>query len=229
MANKNTYGKERMMKKVIVGLLVHVVLWRVVTLKQKRSRFDEATAESTLEQTPSEIPSELDAASEAEEALFSGLQECRWEPTRSRLLAHFDVNGDGRLDAIGARQPSREARRPSTHARARARFALGRRMARVKFIRWVYDADGSQSLDEVEKELLRADLEARCDARAGMMLENFDMDGDGDLSESEMDAARDARRAHHRERFEARLAEADTDGNGELSREEKARGARASS
>ena len=61
----------------------------------------------------------------------------------------------------------------------------------------------------------------RCDARAGMLLENFDLDGDGDLSESEMDAARDARRAHHRERFEARLAEADTDGNGELSREEK--------
>ena len=182
---------------------------------------DEATAESTLEQTPSEVPSELDAASEAEEATFSGLQECRWEPTRGRLLGRFDLNGDGRLDAVERADLRESLEDLPPHARARARFALGRRMARVKFIRWVYDADGSQSLDEAEKELLRADLEARCDARASILLENFDSDGDGELSESEREAARDARRAQHRERFEARLAEADTDGNGELSREEK--------
>ena len=104
---------------------------------------------------------------------------------RGRLLGRFDLNGDGRLDAVERADLRESLEDLPPHARARARFALGRRMARVKFIRWVYDADGSQSLDEAEKELLRADLEARCDARAGMMLENFDSDGDGELSESE--------------------------------------------
>ena len=61
----------------------------VVTLNREVT-LDEAMAESTFEQTPSEIPSELDAI-EAEEAFVFGPAR-RWEPTRSRLLAHFDLN-----------------------------------------------------------------------------------------------------------------------------------------
>ena len=182
---------------------------------------DEATAESMLEQTPGAEPSELDAASNAEEQAFSGLNECRWEPTRSRLLERFDSDGDGRLSDAERVELRESLEELPPHKRRQIRYALGRRMARLKLLKWVYDADVSQSLDEDEKALLRADLEERCSQRASMMLEHFDEDGDGTLSDEELEMARDARRAAHRERFEERFDAADTDGDGVLSRDER--------
>ena len=67
------------MKKVIVGLLACGAV-ACGDLEGGEITLDEATAESTLEQTPSEVPSELDAASEAEETAFSGLQEADGSP-----------------------------------------------------------------------------------------------------------------------------------------------------
>ena len=195
------------MKKVIVGLLACGAV-ACGDLEGGEITLDEATAESTLEQTPSEVPSASSTLHLRPRKQRSPDFKSADGATRGRLLARA-------LISMAMEDWTRSS--VPTFARALKTCHPMREPGRdlrlddgwlEQFIRWVYDADGSQSLDEAEKELLRADLEARCDARASILLENFDSDGDGELSESEREAARDARRAHHRERFEARLAEA---------------------
>ncbi|MBI4820653.1 MAG: hypothetical protein HY791_30595 [Deltaproteobacteria bacterium] len=86
---------------------------------------------------------------------------------------------------------------------------------------WIYDTDGDGALSDVEREILRADLEARGANLEARQLAEFDADGDGALSDTEIEAARAARRAEHEARRAADLATYDADGDGRLSHEER--------
>jgi hypothetical protein len=85
---------------------------------------------------------------------------------------------------------------------------------------WIYDADDSGELDEAERAILEADLEARGAAIEARTLAEFDADADGLLSDAELEAARSAHRAAQEARRAAELVTYDTDGDGRLSREE---------
>ena len=111
-----------------------------------------------------------------------------------------------------------EGDRPEGEGRPDARRP---RHHKLKRLRWIYDTDSSGSLDEEERAVLQADLEARCENIRATMLENFDADEDGSLSEEERQAAHDARRENHQQRREDRRTNADTDDDGEVSREER--------
>ena len=83
-------------------------------------------------------------------------------------------------------------------------------------IEW-FDADGDGTLNDTEKEAMKAAMEAR-KAKA---LANFDADGDGTLSDTEKETARAAGKAKREEIKTAMLAQFDADADGKLSAEER--------
>jgi hypothetical protein len=80
----------------------------------------------------------------------------------------------------------------------------------------VYDADGSGTLEAAELEQLKADIEARCEARLAKLVAEFDADGDGTLSDEEWATAHAALRERFQHRHAERVRELDADGDGAL-------------
>jgi Ca2+-binding EF-hand superfamily protein len=80
----------------------------------------------------------------------------------------------------------------------------------------VYDTDGSGTLEAAELDQLKADIEARCEARQAKLVAEFDADGDGTLSEQEWAAAHEALRERFARHHAERVRELDSDGDGTL-------------
>lgn len=180
---------------------------------------------------------EGDAEGTAEEAPSVEEQySCSFDEIRQRLRNRFDQNGDGEVTDEEQEElneafddgeevdndASGELGRPGRgQIRERIRDAKRRhRHHKLRRLRWIYDADNSGSLDAEEKATLRADIEARCEAKRAFILETFDTDGDGVLSDEEKEAARSAKRARHQERRDSFFDAVDSDGDGQISREE---------
>jgi Ca2+-binding EF-hand superfamily protein len=185
------------------------------TLDTAAALSSESTGEDPVEDAVAGDGDVDGAAAEAAEAGFDAPQPldlgCGIRRTiRQRIKDHFDVNGDGALDA-SERDELRDA--VGDHPRAKLAFVKLGIKARHhvwKRIVWAYDADGSGSLERDEKVALAKAVQARCEARRERILANWDKDGDGDLDDGEL---RDAITAHmqaRRARFVSLLARIDT-------------------
>ncbi len=128
---------------------------------------------------------------------------------RRRLLAQYDRDADGRLDA--------DERRAMLQA---IRVEAETELAEMRRHQWDDDGDGVLSPDErarMEAEL--ADRRQRAEAwRHDRELDRWDADGDGELDEAELAAMRadraeqDRRGEETRRRWEMRLYDLDEDG-----------------
>lgn len=167
----------------------------------------EESVDSALDQEPGELSVTCD---------FSGMRE--------QIVARFDENGDGVLDA-----EERAAVREELENRPRARAALHRLLGghRPRFhlyarVRWAFDADSDGQLSDEERAEMVAALEARCQLRKAEFLERYDANGDGSISPAELAAAvREARAAFQAKKAEL-LAEWDANGDGTLDEAERA-------
>lgn len=197
---------------------------------------DEATYLSALEEEDMGTE-EGDASGSAEEAPDVEEQfACSFDQIRERIRNRFDRNHNGNVEDEereemneayndgdeGEASEDGELGRPNRQ-KLRKRIRNARRQHRhhkLRRLRWIYDADNSRSLDDEEKANLRADIEARCEAKRAIILENFDADGDGTLSDEEKEAARAARRERHQERRQNFVDNVDANDDGHISREE---------
>lgn len=89
---------------------------------------------------------------------------------------------------------------------------------RAAFLLGLYDADGSGTLEAGELSTLKADIEARCQARLAKLVAEFDANGDGTLDASEWQTAHNA--LH--QRFQDHRAELDQNGDGDVDHDEQA-------
>jgi hypothetical protein len=76
-----------------------------------------------------------------------------------------------------------------------------------------YDTNGDGKLDDTERAAMRADRQAKREARKEKMLQKFDTNGDGKLEPSE-------RAAMQEERAEKRFTKLDANGDGVISKDE---------
>ena len=199
---------------------------------------DEATYLSALEDEDLGTE-EGDESGSAEEAADVEEQfACSFDEIKERIRTRFDRNGNSEVeneeqeemneaysdddDDDASKEDDGELARPN-RPKAHEGDRDARRLHRhhkLRRLRWIYDADNSKKLDDAEKANFRADIEARCEAKRAIILENFDTDSDGTLSAEEIEAARAARRARHEERRETFVGNTDDNGDGEISREE---------
>jgi hypothetical protein len=137
-------------------------------------------------------------------------RECRFVDFRRKVVAEYDVDGDGGLD-VDERRALRDdfAPRPLR----RRLHALFHGLVRLE---WIYDADDSRHLDGEERDALRADLELRCMNREAWLLETYDEDGNGELSDEEWSAAVEDLAARKQARRDAFLETYDTNEDGRL-------------
>lgn len=127
----------------------------------------------------------------------------RGNSPRQEMLAHFDANGDGKLDET-ERAAAREAGQES--GRLQGAFMQG------------YDADGNGTLSDAEKAKAQADWKA--------FVAKHDTDGNGQLSRAESKAAREAWAKEHPEAAARLRAAVDKDGDGTISRKERRQAAK---
>lgn len=189
----------------------------------------------------SAVPGEDDATATDEDRGVH--RDCSMNAVHERLLAEADTNGDGELseeERAAMERPFGEhgPRGPCVEQSAAASSEEGSRPPRAmcrggghargphgpasfRRLLWIYDADASGELDDAERAILEADLEARAAALEAATLAAFDADGDGTLSDAELEAAREAHRAEREARRAAELATYDADGDGRLNREER--------
>lgn len=185
----------------------------------------------------SAVPGADDATATEED---SGVhRDCSTSAVHERLLAEADTDGDGVLsdeERAAMERPFGEhgPRGPCAGTPSASEARPGRGMCRgggrgrgphgpasFRRLLWIYDADSSGELDDAERAILEADLEARAAALEAATLAAFDADGDGALSDAELEAAREAHRAERETRRAAELATYDSDGDGRLNREER--------
>ncbi|RME71127.1 MAG: hypothetical protein D6781_04945 [Verrucomicrobia bacterium] len=128
---------------------------------------------------------------------------------RERIVAMYDEDGDGKLDAVEREVlfEDIEAGKIEVPAGFGPRGGKGRQGPPPEILDQ-YDADGDGVLNAEERDALHADIEAgvvppppgRCGENRRMgpppeILEQFDVDGDGVLSPAEHEALRDAIKA----------------------------------
>jgi len=121
------------------------------------------------------------------------VQGCGFEHIASKLAEHADVAADA---ASGAAKD---------HGDGRAALLVR-----------LYDADGNGTLDDSELSTLKADIEARCEARFAKLLAEFDSNADGALDATEWAAAEAALHARFEQHHREHMQKLDTDGDGEL-------------
>ena len=85
----------------------------------------------------------------------------------------------------------------------------------------VYDADGDGELSDPEREELKADLEAGCEAQKDLLFARLDADGSGEISKEELEGAREAHKAKHEAKRAEIVEQYDADGDGRLSKDER--------
>jgi Ca2+-binding EF-hand superfamily protein len=138
------------------------------------------------------------SASGSEPFLVEG---CGFGLIAQRVLERYDTNTNGELDTDELNAIADEFGDPGE---------------RLELLLSGYDTDDSGDLDAAERDLLVADIEARCETRRTRLLEAFDADGDGTLDEAEREAARLALRERFAGRHAARVGEFDRDADGRL-------------
>jgi Ca2+-binding EF-hand superfamily protein len=143
---------------------------------------------------------------------------CDFAARRAAVLAQYDVNQDGKLEAS-----ERAALRADIGERIESRpggrlIAAIHRLHLHAFLRlkWAFDENNDGVLSPDERTALVDAMEARCEARRAKVLAKWDTDGDGKLSEQELAAARAAWRAQLKAKYDAILAQYDTNKNGVL-------------
>ncbi len=213
-----------MQKQIAIAGILALALWGCGQVDDE-ALIEEATYTEALSEGDGEgltgVPEgeEDGVVDEEAEASLDGeaqlSETCSLEALRARVMARYDRNGDGRL---GPAERAALAEDLGPYPGLRHRWARHFRLQRMK---WVYDADEDGHLSQQERAELRADLEARCEARRAALLEHFDADQSGDLDAGEWEAARAALRARVQARVQAVLAEFDANGNGQLDEGEK--------
>jgi hypothetical protein len=149
---------------------------------------------------------------------------------RSRVMASFDANRDGRLtgdERDKANAALLSGKLPGRGGGVTARAPVAPVARRMQDLLHGFDEDGDGRLSDEEfdawREARREEFEQR---RLEMELQHFDTDGDGQLSEEEQAALEtfQGRLAGLGERLRERLI--DEDGDGEISDEERGRAIR---
>jgi hypothetical protein len=167
----------------------------------------------------------MDDAAAGDDAELGALPDaaggpCDFEARRQAVLAEYDANGDGKLDAS-----ERQALRADLEGNVdRPRFArVGWRFRRhmLVAVRWAFDEDGDHRLADDERSAMVDALQARCEARRAAVIARHDANGDGILDETERASARAAFRAAVQAKHQALLAKYDANGNGTLELAEK--------
>ncbi|MCA9312120.1 MAG: hypothetical protein KDA21_12985 [Phycisphaerales bacterium] len=175
--------------------------------------------------------------SEAERAAAREAHDARKAERIAEVMARFDVDGDGLLNAEevaelldrGQRGPGgpggpgdMEFGGPERRGFGGpdGRRGPGGRMDRRGMLEH-FDTDGDGTLSDAEREAARAEGKQRLDDFRGRMLEQFDTNGDGELDATEREAAHQARRAEMEARRAEILKEFDADGDGQLNKEER--------
>jgi Ca2+-binding EF-hand superfamily protein len=143
---------------------------------------------------------------------------CEFATLRREVIVRYDRDGDGELDAaelatlrkdFGGKPPRGQVRNVA-------------RLERIKWLRWVYDANADRKLDLDEWRALKHDLDARCRNHAAELVQRFDQNRDGRLDDVEWTAAREALAARFAQQHARVLAQFDVDHDGRLSARERA-------
>jgi hypothetical protein len=150
---------------------------------------------------------------------------CGFERIVEKVVARFDANGDGSLDASERGQIQSDfADDDSDHAAgadagvsAHGHLLHGRAALLVA----LYDTNADGTLDATEIATLKADIEARCEARLAKLVAEFDTNGDGTLDDSEWKAADAALHASFEAKHTDRIKAVDTNGDGKISLAER--------
>ncbi|NTX56684.1 calcium-binding protein [Myxococcus sp. CA039A] len=144
-------------------------------------------------------------------------QACDFSEHRRTVLAKYDDDGDGALNARELRELKADVGERRDTLRPRL-TQLGRRARHWAFwrVRWAFDENGDGALSAEERTALVDAMEARCQRLRTERLEQHDTNGDGTLDEAERQAAREARRARWEARRQERLGTYDANDNGVL-------------
>jgi Ca2+-binding EF-hand superfamily protein len=184
--------------------------------------------------------------SEATDPEPAHVPACGFEHIVSKVIAHYDTNGDG---SVSADERARldgdfgdhdgDDQEDGSRADAGPAGAGGGADAgppvgkghpgghgRVATLISLYDSNDDGTLDATEIAALKADIEARCQARLDKLIAEFDVNGDGKLDDTEWKAVEAALHARFQENLGAVLAKFDANGDGKLSLDE-AKSARA--
>jgi Ca2+-binding EF-hand superfamily protein len=185
--------------------------------------------------------------SEATDPEPAHVPACGFEHIVSKVIAHYDTNGDGSLSAEERAQldgdfgdHDGDDQGDDKRADAGAAGAGGSAAdagppvvkghpgghGRVATLISLYDTNDDGTLDATEIAALKADIEARCQARLDKLIAEFDVNGDGKLDDTEWKAVEVALHARFEENLATVVAKFDANGDGKLSLDE-AKAARA--
>jgi Ca2+-binding EF-hand superfamily protein len=175
----------------------------------------DVTADAVGAESPTALADQADLSASVPSAPSDAIGVCDLDAQRQRVLARYDADGNGVLDATELRALSEdvEARVGSPLA---VRFGLGFRAHVVRRLHWLFDENGDGTLSSDERTAMVDALEARCVRIRAQVLATFDANGNGVLDPSERQAARDAVRARLEAARAAVLTKYDLDGDGVL-------------
>jgi hypothetical protein len=120
-----------------------------------------------------------------------------------------DAADDSATDDDGPASAGAGAGEPRHHGDGRAAMLVR-----------LYDSNADGTLDDSELAALKADIEARCEARFAKLVAEFDSNGDGALDATEWAAAEAALHARFEQRHQDRAKQLDTNGDGVISKDE---------
>lgn len=185
-------------------------------------------AEQASDQSPdvSTLVAALSVNSDGSDATWSDpadaepahVRGCGYELIASRVAQRADDSADEADDSAtddGATDDGPDASRRDGAGEPR-HHGDGRGAMLVR----LYDSNGDGTLDDSELANLKADIEARCEARFAKLVAEFDTNGDGALDATEWAAAEAALHARFEQRHADRAKQLDTNGDGEVSKDE---------
>jgi hypothetical protein len=180
----------------------------------------DVTADAVGGENATELAASGDEAAALPENPADADGVCDLDARRTRVLAHYDANGNGRLDPA-----ERQALKADLEARVghplAVRFGLAHRAFVMKRLHWVFDSNNDGSLSSDERTAMIDALEARCERIRANVLAHFDANGDGTLDATEKQAAKDALVARLQARRQQLLTQYDANGNGALDEAER--------
>lgn len=180
----------------------------------------DVTADAVGGESSTELTASGDEASLLPQVPTEADGVCDLSARRARVLARYDMNGDGRLGPAERRALNDDLIARADHPVA-ARFGLMHRAHVIKRLRWVFDANSDGSLSSDERTAMIDALEARCERIRAKVLERFDANGDGSLDATEKQAAKDALVARVQAFRQQVLSQYDVNSNGVLDETER--------